>query len=82
MLDKVLNTSLLINQLTSTCSKSTMETLEKVAKYVQSLTIKTPGNVIDVVQVFLLITLKIFTPFSSVSIVDFEQVNVSWVKFF
>ena len=54
-----------------------METLEKVAKYVQSLTIKTPGNVIDVVQVFLLITLKIFTPFSSVSIVDFEQVNVS-----
>ena len=82
MLDKVLNTSLLINQLTLTCSKSTMETLEKVAKYVQSLTIKTPGNVIDVVQVFLLITLKIFTPFSSVSIVDFEQVNVSWVKFF
>ena len=59
-----------------------MQTLEKVAKYVQSLTIKTPENVIDVVQVFLLITLKIFTPFSSVSIVDFEQVNVSWVKFF
>ena len=28
---------------------------------------------------FLLLTLNIFfTPFSSVSIVDFEQVNVSW----
>ena len=36
--------------------------------------------VIDVVQVFLLLTcllLIYFTPFSSVSIVDFEQVNVS-----
>ena len=27
---------------------------------------------------FLLLTLNIFTPFCSVSIVDFEQVNVSW----
>ena len=29
---------------------------------------------------FLLLTLNIFQPFSSVSIVDFEQVNVSWVN--
>ena len=35
---------------------------------------KTP----DVVLVFLLLTLTYFTPFSSVSIVDFEQVNFSW----
>ena len=34
---------------------------------------------IDVVLVFLLLTLKIFHTFFSVSIVDFEQVNVSWV---
>ena len=33
--------------------------------------------VIDVALVFLLLTLNIFTPFSSVSIVDFEHVNVS-----
>ena len=29
-------------------------------------------------KVFLLLILNIFTPFSSVSIVDFQQVNVSW----
>ena len=33
----------------------------------------------DVVLVFLLLTLTYVTPFSSVSVVDFEQVNVSWV---
>ena len=33
----------------------------------------------DVVLVFLLLTLNIFTPFSTVSIVDFEQVNFSWI---
>ena len=33
----------------------------------------------DVVLVFLLLTLNIFRTLSSVSIVDFEQVNVSWV---
>ena len=34
---------------------------------------------IDVFLVFLLVTLNIFHTFSSISIVDFEQVNVSWV---
>ena len=39
-----------------------------------------PGDFyIDVVLVFLLLTSNIFRTFSSVSIVDFEQVNVSWV---
>ena len=38
----------------------------------------TSNNVIDVVLVFFLLTLNIFRIFSSVSIVDFEQVNVSW----
>ena len=32
----------------------------------------------DVVLVFLQLTLNMFRTFSSVSIVDFEQVNVSW----
>ena len=32
---------------------------------------------LHVILVFLLLTLNIFTPFFSVSIVDFEQVNVS-----
>ena len=36
------------------------------------------NNVIDVVLVFLLLTLNIFHAFFSVFSVDFEQVNVSW----
>ena len=36
------------------------------------------GDVNDVVLMFLWLTLNIFTTFSSVSIVDFEHVNVSW----
>ena len=35
-------------------------------------------EVTDVVVVFLMLTLNIFHTFSSVSIVDFEQVNISW----
>ena len=50
-------------QLTFTCSKGTIETLEKIVKYGQILTIK---------------TLNIFHTFSSVSVGDFEQINVSW----
>ena len=34
--------------------------------------------IIDVVLVFLMLTLNIFQTFSGVSIVDFEQLNVSW----
>ena len=39
------------------------------------------NDVIDVVLVFLLLTLKISQHFSTISIVDFEQVNLSWVQF-
>ena len=46
--------------------KVAIETLEKGAKYV-------------VVLVFLLFNLNIFTRFSSFSIIDFEQVNVTWI---
>ena len=35
-------------------------------------------NVIDVVLLFLLLALTDFASFSSIYIVDFEQVNVSW----
>ena len=41
------------------------------------LTISNEVN--DVVLVFLLVTWIYFTPFSSVFIADFEQVNVSWI---
>ena len=40
------------------------------------------NNVIGVVLVFLLLILNIFYTFSSAFIVDFEQVNVSWVCIF
>ena len=41
--------------------------------------VKHQNDVIDVVLVFLLLTLNIFHIFFYVSIVGFEQVNVSWV---
>ena len=63
-----------------TYSKSTIETLEKDVKYVQSQQYKHQNDATDVVLVFLLLTLNIFHTFFSVSYVDFEQVNfVSWV---
>ena len=43
------------------------------------LIIKTPEHVNDVVLVFLLLTLTYFIPFSSVSTIEFGQVNASWV---
>ena len=45
-------------QLTFTCSNSTIETLEKGVKYVQSLQLNNQNDVIEVVLVFLLLTLK------------------------
>ena len=41
---------------------------------------KKQNVVIDIILVFLLLTLPYFTPFSSVSVVDFEEVNISWAK--
>ena len=56
------------SQLSFTCSKSTIETLEKDVKYVHSKLWKHQIDVTDVILVFLLLTLTYFTSFSSVSI--------------
>ena len=54
--------------LTFSCSKSTVEKLEKGVKY----------HVSDAVLVSLLLTLYIFHTFSRVSVTDFVQINISW----
>ena len=61
--------------------------IENILKQVSSLKMIYPANIyllkfsstIGNVLVFLLLTLNIFTSFSSVNIVDFDQVNVCWV---
>ena len=55
-------------QVTFTCSKSTVKPVENGVKYVSKLTTQTPER-----------NLNIFHTFSSDFIVDFQQVNVSWV---
>ena len=57
--------SLAKSLLTFTCSKLTVETIEKVW-----IMFKVNNKNIR--------TISYFTPFSSVSIVDFEQVNARW----
>ena len=79
---------LILSQQSFTCSKSTLETLEKGVKYVQVNKKKKQERFHDVVLVFLLLTLlfwylycwllTLFTPFSSVSIINFEQVKICW----
>ena len=66
------------SQETNTGSKSTTETLEKYVKHVQSYQGWQINELSDVVVVYLLLTLSIFRFFSTVSIVDFEQVNICW----
>ena len=51
----------------------------KRSEICSKLTMKNQNDVSYVVLVFLSLTMKYLTPFSSVFIVDFEQVNVSWV---
>ena len=63
------------SQLAFTCSKSQIEALEKGVKYVQSYQYKHLNDIIDLVLVFLLLW-TYFTSFSSVSIANFEQVNM------
>ena len=63
------------SQLAFTCSKSQIKVLEKGVKYVQSYQYKHLNDMIDLVLVFLLLW-TYFTSFSSVSIANFEQVNV------
>ena len=48
-----------VTQLTFDCSNSTIETLEKGVKYVQSLQYKHQNDIIDVILVFLWLTLNI-----------------------
>ena len=64
-------------KVTFASSKSTIETLEKMC-YMVDVNNKNTRN--DVVLMFILGTY--LTPVSTVSIVDFEQVNVSWVRLF
>ena len=47
----------------NTCSKATVETLEKVVKYVKSYQAKYENDVNDVILVFLSLTLNIFHVF-------------------
>ena len=65
-----------ITQQTFTCSKSTIEAIEKDVTYVQSLQKRQQNDVIDIVMVDLSLTLNIFHTFFSAFIVDFEQLNV------
>ena len=62
-------------------SKSKIETLEKGVKYIQRYQQKYQNAVIEVVLVFLLLSLNIFHTFSSVSIAALELINVSWRGF-
>ena len=63
-------------QQTFTCSKSTIEAIEKDVTYVQSLQKRQQNDVINIVMVDLSLTLNIFHTFFSAFIVDFEQLNV------
>ena len=65
-----------ITQQTFTCSKSTIEAIEKDVTYVQSLQKRQQNDVINIVMVDLSLTLNIFHTFFSAFIVDFEQLNV------
>ena len=64
-----------ITQQTFTCSKSTIEAIEKDVTYVQSLQKRQQNDVINIVMVDLSLTLNIFHTFFSAFIVDFEQLN-------
>ena len=59
-----------------------MKTPNQSVKPVQSKQLKHHNNVTDVVLVPLLLTLNIYiTHCSGVPILDFEQVNVDWIKY-
>ena len=71
---------IVISQQTFTCSKLTIETVEEGVKYYQSQKNRHQNDAINVALVHLLLTWTIFHTFSSVSIIDFEKVNVSLVE--
>ena len=58
------------------CSNSTIENTIVIRQICSKLTVRHNKNVIVVVLVPLLLTLTYFGPLSSISIVDFEYVNV------
>ena len=60
-----------LTQLILAWSDSTIETLEKGVKYVQSYQLKHQNNVSDINLVSLLLTWIYLTPFCSVCIVNF-----------
>ena len=70
-----------LTQQAFTCSKSTIETLEKSLTYVQSYQWRYQKDVIEVVLVSSLLTLNYFKSFSSFPIVDFEQINIWWENY-
>ena len=67
---------IILSQPAFTCSKLTIEIQEQGVKYVQ---INNKRHQNDANGVSLLLTWIYFTPYSSVSIVNFEHVNDSWV---
>ena len=70
----------IITQIMFTCSKSTIETLERGVKICSKLTIKAPERLHwRLPDVYIVNFEHISYPFFSVSIVDFEQVNASCV---
>ena len=64
-----------------TCSKWTIETLEKGRTYVQSYQWRYQNGVIEVVLVSPLSTLNYFKSSRSFSIIDFEQANIFWENY-
>ena len=69
-----------LTQQAFTCSKSSIQRLEKGLTYVQSYQWRYQKDVIEVVLVSSLLTLNYFT-FPSFSIADFEQVNICWENY-
>ena len=53
---------------------------QKHQKKIRNMLKKHQSDVNDLILVFLLLCLNVFHTFFSISIADFEQVNVSWVK--
>ena len=67
-----------LTQQAFTCSRSTIETIEKVLTYVQCYQWRYQKDVIKVVLVFSLLTLNYFKSSPSFPIVASGQVNICW----
>ena len=80
LLYSYVNTPYLIQQ-AFTCSKSTIETLEKGLTYVRSYQWRYKKGNIEVVLVSSLLTLNYFKSSPSFPIVDFELVNICWENY-